>query len=122
MENIMHAVCNFVCKVQPRHPRLFSDPFLSLKSILVQSRDLIQVVLNMFERLSSIYFTSSERYKWTGTPFSSSYANKVCTRLDTILQLRSTHFKMFDIISQEKLAEFKCLHSFKVRSFKRGSY
>lgn len=117
MDAIMSTIFSFICRILPPHPRLFTDSFLQIKVALLQIKDLITSIMDIFKKLTTIDFCCHDLNIWTEGPYCNCSAEKLCLRLDTILQLRSTHQEMRKILSKNRRYEFELLHSFEVRYF-----
>ena len=116
MNTIVFAICRLLLSIQPPHTRLFTDPFLPTKQLLIQSKNLLQSVLDMSKNFMRTNGCFNSQNKWTDRSFNFLNAENLLSRFDTILQLRSNHQDMCNIISKGKEVEFKAMHSFKVRN------
>ena len=121
MNTIVFAICRLLLSIQPPHPRLFTDPFLLTKKLLIQSKNLLQSVLDMLKAFLRTKGCYNSQNRWTDRSYNFLNAENLLSRFDTILQLRSNHLDMGNIISKGKLVEFEAMHSFKVRKKNRNS-
>ena len=118
MINTMNAITmttiKFIRRIIPPHPRLFTDPFLYINTLLFQLRDLLLSLLKLFTNLTSAEFNSLRPYTWTEGTYSNGHAEKLCHRFDIILETRSTSNRIKSILSENLAPKFYATHSFEV--------